>query len=132
MSAAVDLKNGMRAPRATRPPRRIVAAPPAGAFGAVAWLHLTSRQRDVFARPRTLMVLVELVRERPRSGCVVCWRDMSNTLAGADELACARKDNPDASTSYCAAFVGACRNEGQRRIEDAQARGVADMEASHG
>ncbi|NTX54819.1 hypothetical protein HR086_26335 [Myxococcus sp. CA039A] len=108
-----------------------MASPPPGAFGTVAWPHLTRRQRDVFARPRTLGTLLDLVRDRPRGACVVCWRDMGNTLAGADELSCARQDNPDATTTYCSGFVSACREQGRRQHESAKASTIAELEAGH-
>jgi len=131
LSAAFDLVHTRPAPRVAKAPRRVAASPPPGAFGIVAWAHLTPRQREVFARPRTLMTLVDLVRERPRGACVVCWRDMGNTLAGADELSCARKDNPDATTTYCSGFASACREQGRRQAEVAKASTIAELEAGH-
>lgn len=131
MSAALYLPAPRPARRAAPAPRRVVSSPPSGAFGAVAWSHLTPRQREVFAQPRTLMTLVDLVRERPRGACVVCWRDMGNTLAGADELSCGRKDNPDATTTYCSGFASACREQGRRQAEVAKASTIAELEAGH-
>ncbi|NTX08930.1 hypothetical protein [Myxococcus sp. CA040A] len=131
MSAALDLPASRPTCRAASAPRRVVASPPSGAFGIVAWPHLTRRQREVFARPRTMGTLLDLVRERPRGACVVCWRDMGNTLAGADELSCGRKDNPDATTTYCSGFASACREQGRRQAEVAKASAIAELEAGH-
>ncbi len=131
MTAALKLSPGRGRGRAPRAPRRVVAQPPEGAFAAVAWAHLTPRQSEVFALPRDLVTLRRLILERPRGACVVCWRDLSHVLAGADELACTRDDNPESTTAYCNGFVYACRAHGARQCESAKASLIAELEAGH-
>ncbi|QQR46571.1 hypothetical protein JKA73_11105 [Myxococcus xanthus] len=112
-------------------PQRPAKRPaPVGAFGAYAWRHLTTRQREVFARPRTMATLLELVRERPRGSCTVCWRDMSRILAGRDEAACARRDG--GGSPYCQLFVRACLDDGAARQEAAKASILVELDAAGG
>ncbi|QDF05044.1 hypothetical protein [Myxococcus xanthus] len=109
-------------------PRKLTA--PAGAFGAYGWRHLTTRQRDVFKRPRTMATLLELVRERPRGACCICWRDMSRILAGRDEAACARRDG--GGSPYCQLFVRACLDDSAARQEAAKASILAELGGAGG
>ncbi|AEI65601.1 hypothetical protein [Corallococcus macrosporus] len=119
MSAALN--------QSQRPTKRLA---PVGAFGAFNWRHLTTRQRDVFQRPRTMATLLELVRERPRGGCTVCWRDLSRIMAGRNELACARRDG--GGSPYCQLFVRACFAEVAERCEAAKASLLVELEAAGG
>ncbi|UAW08010.1 hypothetical protein [Myxococcus phage Mx4 ts27htf-1hrm-1] len=112
-------------PRVRRPRRP--AATRTGGFAARAWPYLTPRQREVFGRPRTLATLLELLRERPRGSCTVCWRDMSMALAGAtSQVACSRADGPG-STRWCQAYVVYCYRDGDARREAAKARLRAEL-----
>lgn len=116
--------------RLTRIPRvslsAEVEAPPEGAFLPGAWPWLSTRQREVFSRPRTVVSLVELFRERPRGACLVCWRDMGRTASGED-LTCARRDRPGVLTAQCAQFVQACLESGRRQQQAAKASLLAEL-----
>ncbi|GEL75171.1 hypothetical protein [Myxococcus virescens] len=111
--------------------RRRLAAPsiaPASGFGASSWRHFTPRQREVFAKPRTLATLLELLRERPRGTCTICWRDMSLALAGSTtQVACSREDGTG-RTRWCQTYVVHCYRDGERRREAAKAGLVATLE----
>lgn len=107
--------------------------PPAGAFLPAAWPWLSTRQREVFSLPRTVVTLAGLFRERPRGTCLVCWRDMGRTASGED-LTCARRDRPGVLTAQCAQFVQACLADARRQQEAAKASLLAELEggACHG
>jgi hypothetical protein len=94
--------------------------------------RLTPRQQEVFSRPRTTYLLVELVRESPLGACCVCWRDVRFTGLGGDRpMACSRKA-PGTKTQLCTNFINSLRNlalPGQRR---AKAALVLDASLHHG
>ncbi|WP_141620126.1 hypothetical protein [Myxococcus sp. AB036A] len=127
VASKLNLQDGLRPIAPQRPGKQLA---PVGAFGAYNWRHLTTRQRDVFKRPRTMATLLELVRERPRGSCTMCWRDMSRILAGRDEAACARRDG--GGSPYCQLYVRACMAEVAERCEAAKASLLAELEAAGG
>ncbi|MBZ4422011.1 hypothetical protein [Myxococcus sp. RHSTA-1-4] len=107
----------------------VLELPPRGAHLPRHWRHFTPRQREVFAQPRTVATLLELLRERPRGTCVVCWRDV-HASSLAESLACSRLDVPGLKASACSSFVRAIVVSRERSTERAKASLLAELHAA--